>query len=164
VQTRHHHEKRVAERLHRTFEVLLPTYRSVNKWKNGVHAEVELPLFPSYLFVRFSASQRIRMLQDPSIVSLAASNTTPTPIPDDEIARLRTVAGSLRTQPHPYLAIGQRARIISGPFAGMEGVLVRRKQELRVVISIEIILRAVAVEVSELEIEPMGFYRGATAC
>ena len=156
VQTRHHHEKRVAERLQSlSLETFLPTHRAVHRWKNGIHAEVVLPLFPSYVFARVHSQQRVRLLQDPGVISIAASSSSPTPIPDGEIENLRFVVGTYRAQPHPYLAIGDRVKIIAGPLTGMEGILVRRKQELRVVLSIDAILRAVSVEVSELEIEPV---------
>ena len=92
---------------------------------------------------------------EPGVLSLAASNVAPTPLPDDEISYLRILAQSFKTQPHPYLGVGQRVKIVAGPFAGIDGIVQRRKQELRVVISIEVILRSVAVEVSEFEIEPL---------
>ncbi len=156
VQTRHRHEKRVAERLRLgEVETFLPLHRSLHRWKNGVQAQVDLPLFPSYLFARIRLSQRLVLLKEPGVLSLAASNVAPTPLPDDEISYLRIVAQSFQTQPHPYLVVGERVKIVAGPFAGIDGILQRRKQELRVVISIDVILRSVAVEVSEFEIEPL---------
>jgi transcription antitermination factor NusG len=95
------------------------------------------------------------------VVGLAASNSSPTPIGDDEISSLRLVAEQVKAQPHPYLSVGERVRIIAGPLTGMEGILTRKKHELRVVISIEIIMRSVTVEISEFEIEPI---RARTAC
>ena len=162
VQTRHHHEKRIAERLQQVeIETFLPVHRSVHRWKNGVNAELELPLFPCYLFTRIKEAQRLRLIQQPGVIGIAASNTSPTPIGDDEISRLRLVAEQVKAQPHPYLAVGERVRIIAGPLAGMEGILTRKKHELRVVISIEIIMRSITVEISEFEIEPI---RSRTAC
>jgi transcription antitermination factor NusG len=156
VQTRHHHEKRIAERLQQIeIETFLPVHRSVHRWKNGVNAELELPLFPCYLFTRVKEAQRLRLVRQPGVIGIAASNTSPTPIGDDEISRLRLVAEQVKAQPHPYLAVGERVRIIAGALAGMEGILTRRKHELRVVISIEIIMRSVTVEISEFEIEPI---------
>jgi len=73
---------------------------------------------------------------------------------DDEIAQLRRVADSVIVEPHPYLALGERVRIVAGPLVGMEGVLTRKKHELRVVISVEVIMRSVAIEISEFDIEP----------
>lgn len=156
IQTRHRHEKRIAARLQSAeLETFLPVHRAVHRWKNGVNAQVDLPLFPSYLFVRIPVSERLRVLREPGVISIAASSLAPTPIPDDEISQLRVAAASVKAQPHPYLAVGERVRVIAGPVAGLEGILVRKKHELRVVVSIEIILRSITVEVSEFEIEPV---------
>jgi transcription antitermination factor NusG len=156
VQTRHRHEKRVAERLQQSqMETFLPTHCAVHRWNNGVRATVNLPLFPCYLFARIKSSQRVRLLQDAGVIGLAASNSSPTPIADDEISRLRIVAESVKAEPHPYLAIGERVRIVTGPLSGIEGILLRQKHGFRVVVSIEIIMRSLTVEVSEFEIEPI---------
>jgi transcription antitermination factor NusG len=157
LHTRSRHEKRVAERLSsQALETFLPVHRSRNTWKNGVHADVDLPLFPCYLFARAPIHERIRLLQQPGVLGFAASSSRPTVIPDEEIAVLRIATESLRAEPHPYLSSGDAVRIVAGPLAGMEGILTRRKREYRVVLSIEAIMRSIVVEVSEFEIEPKG--------
>ncbi|ABF39890.1 transcription antitermination protein nusG [Candidatus Koribacter versatilis Ellin345] len=156
VQTRHRHEKRVAERLRQSeIETFLPIHRAVHRWKNGINAEVNLPLFPGYLFTRLRGSQRIPLLREPGVIAIAASSNSPTPIGDNEIAQLRLVAESVKAEPHPFLAIGQQVKVVAGPLFGMEGILIRKKSEYRVVVSVKIIMRSVAVDVSELEIEPV---------
>ncbi len=156
VQTRPNHEKRVEERLKlKSLTTFLPVHRCRHRWKNGVNADLELPLFPCYLFARASAHDRLGIMQLPGVVGLAASSAHPTSIPDDEIEFLRTAIDTLRAVPHPYLKAGETVRIVAGPLAGMEGILVRRKQELRVVISIELIMRSLVVEVSECDLEPV---------
>jgi transcription antitermination factor NusG len=156
IQTRHRHEKRISQRLQGAeLETFLPVHRAVHRWKNGVNAHVELPLFPCYLFARVRPADRLRVLREPGVISIAASSLSPTPIADEEIARLRMAADSVKAQPHPYLAVGERVRVARGPLAGLEGILVRKKQELRVVVSIEVIMRSITVEVSEFEIEPV---------
>jgi transcription antitermination factor NusG len=153
---RSRHEKRVAERLgSQALETFLPLHRSRHRWKNGVHADVDLPLFPCYLFARVSTCDRLRVLQYPGVLGFAASSTRPTVIPDEEISILRTATEKLRAEPHPYLNSGAAVRIVGGPLAGMTGVLTRRKQEYRVVLSIEAIMRSIVVEVSEFDIEPL---------
>jgi transcription antitermination factor NusG len=153
---RSRHEKRVAQRLtSQSLETFLPLHRSRNTWKNGVHADVDLPLFPCYLFARASAKERIRLLQQPGVLGFAASSARPTVIPDEEMVKLRTATESLRAEPHPYLNNGDAVRIVAGPLAGMTGILTRRKQEYRVVLSIEAIMRSIVVEVSEFEIQPL---------
>jgi transcription antitermination factor NusG len=152
---RSRHEKRVAERLHsQSTETFLPLHRSRHTWKNGVHANVEIPLFPCYLFARASTYDRIRLLQNPGVLGFAACSSRPTIIPDEEISILRTATESLKAEPHPYLNSGDSVRIVAGPLAGMTGILTRRKQEYRVVLSVEAIMRSIVVEVSEFDIEP----------
>ena len=156
IQTRSRHEKRVAEQLRaKSIESFLPIHRCRHKWRNGISADVELPLFPGYLFARPRIGERSVLLQLPGIVGFAVSTAHPTAVPDDEIDALRKVMGSLGAEPHPFLNVGDRVRIIAGPLAGLEGILTRRKQELRLVLSIQIIMRSIAVEVSERDIEPV---------
>jgi transcription antitermination factor NusG len=154
VQTRPHHEKRVEERLQLTsLQTFLPVHRCHRLWKNGVRAVLEMPLFPCYLFARASVYDRVKVLRTPGVLGLASSSAHPSKISPEDIEALRAAVEHLRAIPYPYLNAGDQVRIVSGPLAGMEGMLIRRKQELRVVVSIEIIMRSIAVEVSEFEIE-----------
>lgn len=153
---RSRHEKRVAERLvSQSLETFLPLHRSRNTWKNGVHVDVDLPLFPCYLFARASIHDRIRLLQHPGVLGFAASSVKPTVIPDQEISILRAATESMKAEPHPYLNNGDAIRIVAGPLSGMTGILTRRKHEYGVVLSIEAIMRSIVVEVSEFDIEPL---------
>ncbi len=155
VHTRSRHEKAIAARLDsQAMETFLPLHRSRHTWKNGVHADVDAPLFPCYLFARIDIRDRLHLLQTPGVLGFAAASARPTAIPNEEIALLRTATEKLKAEPHPYLNCGDWVRIVAGPLAGMAGVLMRRKQEYRVVLSIEAIMRSIAVEVSEFEIEP----------
>ena len=149
------HEKRVAAQMEgRALECLLPLYRSARRWKDR-RKEIDLPLFPGYIFVRIAYRERLKVLSIPGIVHLVGFGGQPAPLPEAEIemllARLRSGA---RMEPHPYLSAGRRVRVRSGPFVGLEGILVRRKDKFRVVLSIELIMRSVAVEVDEADIEP----------
>lgn len=156
VQTRPHHEKRVEERLKmKSLPTFLPLHRCRHRWKNGVHADLEIPLFPGYLFARVSDYDRLTVMQLPGVVGLAVSSAHPTSIPDQEIEVLRTAVDSLGATPHPYLKTGEKVRIVAGPLAGMDGILTRRKHELRVVITIELIMRSLVVEVSESDLQPI---------
>jgi len=149
------HEKRVAERLRsQSLETFLPLHRSRHRWKNGVHVDVDIPLFPCYLFARASPRDRLRLLQQPGVLGFAASSAKPTIISENEISALRTATENLKAEPHPYLNNGDPVRIVAGPLAGMTGILTRRKQEYRVVLSVEAIMRSIVVEVSEFDIEP----------
>jgi transcription antitermination factor NusG len=156
VNTRNNHEKRVAGQLREhQLETFLPLYHCRHKWRNGVCAELDLPFFPSYLFVRMSLQSRLRVLNLPGVIGLAASSTRPTVLPDDEIEALRLATAAAGAQPHAFLYVGERVRVTAGPLTGVEGILARRKQELRLVLSVELIMRSVAVEVSEYDVEPV---------
>ncbi len=156
VQTRPRHEKRVADALRaRAMEEFLPLHRCRNRWKNGVVADVELPLFPCYLFVRVPLRERVRLLQLPGVIGFAVNSAHPTALAHEDIEALRLLSVVGRAEPHPFLKSGDRVRIAAGPLAGMEGILLRRKHDLRVVISLDFIMRSVAVEVGELDIEPV---------
>jgi transcription antitermination factor NusG len=155
LQTRPRHEKRVAQALRaRAIEQFLPLHRSRNRWRNGVVADVELPLFPCYLFVRVPLCEKLRLLQLPGVVGFAVNSAHPTALAERDIDALRTLTTLGSAEPHPFLKLGDAVRIIAGPLAGMNGILVRRKNVLRVVLSLDVLLRSIAVEVSEFDIEP----------
>ena len=148
------HEKSVVRHLEvRDVEYFLPLFKSVRKWKNGCKVEVEFPVFPNYVFVRVERKLSSRVLDTPGVLSFAGSSKLPFPIPDGEIEWLRNELPLRRFEPHPYLVMGSRVRIKSGPIAGMTGVLTRRKSGLRVVLSVDLIRQSVAVEVDMDEIE-----------
>lgn len=150
------HEKRVAEQLGvREVEHFLPLYSSVRRWKDR-RVTLELPLFPGYVFVRMSMRDRLQALSVPGVARLVGFDGTPAALPDQEIEALRTsLGGAVRAEPHPYLILGRRVRVKSGPLAGMEGVLLRRKGGFRLVISIELIQRSVAVDADAADVEPI---------
>ena len=150
------HEKQVAVQIDRKcIECFVPLYRSVRRWKDR-RKELELPLFPGYVFVRMALRDRLQVLQLPGVVRFVSFRGKPAPLPTFEIEALRNgLAGKALAEPHPYLKVGHRVRIHSGPMAGMEGVLVRRKDKFRVVLSIHLIQRSIATEVDETDIEPI---------
>jgi transcription antitermination factor NusG len=149
------HEKQVARQLEeRRVSCFLPVYRSVRRWKDR-RKELDLVLFPGYVFVHLDLKDRLRVLQVPSVVRFVSFNGHPAPLPDSEIEALNTgLAGGVRAEPHPYLSVGRRVRVKYGPLAGAQGILVRRKDKFRVVLSIDLIMRSVAVEVDEADVEP----------
>jgi transcription antitermination factor NusG len=148
------HEKHVtAQFAERSVEHFLPLYESVRGWKDR-RVKLQLPLFPGYVFVRLALRDRLQVLQVPSVVRLVGFHGHPAVLPDKEIEALRiSVAMQLRAEPHPYLTVGRRVRIKSGPLAGVEGILIRKKNAVRVVLSLDFILRSAAVEVDASDIE-----------
>ncbi len=150
------HEKRVAAELRvRDVEHFLPLYSSVRRWKDR-RVQLELPLFPGYVFVRLALCERLRVVQIPSVVRLVGFGGLPTALPDSELEIMRGgLSQSLRMEPHPFLTAGRRVRITGGPFAGLEGVLKRKKSGLRVVVSLELIQRSVSVDVETADVRPL---------
>lgn len=157
IHTTSRHEKRIAEHLSvRRIETFLPLYSSVRSWKNGCKVKVELPLFPCYLFVRLSRQDKSCALQIPGVLSFVGIAGQPAALAESEIDALRSGIQALNCEPHPYLVVGERVRIMHGPLAGIEGVLARKKGALRVVISLNLIMKSIAVEVDAADVEPVG--------
>jgi len=154
--TRANHEKRVREQLEqRSVESFLPAYETVRRWRDR-RMRLQLPLFPGYVFVRMALMDRLRVLQVPGVARLVGFNGTPAPLPDQDVESLRgALCKQLRAEPHPYLTIGKRVRILRGPLEGTEGILVRRKANLRVILSIDLIVRSIAVDVDAVDLEPI---------
>jgi transcription antitermination factor NusG len=150
------HEKCVAQQIEqRSISCFLPLYRSVRRWKDR-RKELELALFPGYVFVRLALQDRLRVLQLPSAVRLVSFNGQPAVLPESEIEGLRQrLSRGVCVEPHPYLRLGRRVRVCRGPMQGLEGVIVRRKDRCRLVFSLDLIMRSVAVEVDESDVEPV---------
>jgi protein involved in polysaccharide export with SLBB domain/transcription antitermination factor NusG len=138
------HEKRVVQQIEECrISSFLPLYRSVRRWKDR-RKELELALFPGYVFVRIALKDRLRVLQLASVVRFVSCNGHPVPLPDSEMASLMNgLIRGVRAEPHPYLAVGRMVRVRYGPLAGTQGVLVRRKDKFRVVLSLSLIMRSV---------------------
>jgi transcription antitermination factor NusG len=149
------HEKYVARQLdERSIDSFLPLYRSLRRWKDR-RKQIELPLFPGYVFVHFDLQQRLRILGLPGVVRLVNFNGQPATLPDHDIETLRKGLDlQIYAEPHPYLRVGRRVRVLHGPMAGTEGILVRKKDKFRLVISLEAIMRSIAVEVDASDVQP----------
>jgi transcription antitermination factor NusG len=148
------HEKAIACHLQsRQIGSFLPLYTSVRRWKNGCRVLIAQPLFPNYIFVHIARRDAVKVLQVPGIVSIVSVGREPSALPSSEIESLRSGLPRRQFEPHPYLVVGQKVRIASGSLAGMVGVLVRKKNHLRVVLTLELIQQSVAVEVGIDEIE-----------
>ena len=147
-------EKRVADQfLDRRVEYFLPTFETVRRWKDR-RVRIRQPLFSGYLFVRLALKERLRVLQVPSVVRLVGFNGCPTALSDHEIETLRTsLDPELGPLPHPYLKEGKRVRIVRGPLYGAEGKLVRKKTVFRFVLEMNLIMRALSVEVDAADVQ-----------
>lgn len=150
------HEKRVAEQLRtRGVEHFLPLYSTVHRWKDR-RVRLQLPLFPDYVFVHLPLAERLRVLQVASVSRLVSFGERPVALPEREIDALRHgLGGGLDAQPHPYLTAGRRVRIRSGPLAGLEGTLLRKKGHFRVVLSLDLIRQSIALEADAADLAPL---------
>ena len=149
------HEKFVAQQLQRRrIDCFLPLYKSWRRWKDR-RKQIDLALFPGYVFVRIALQERLRVVELPGVVHLVSFRGQPAPLPEQDIAALRNgLEEGLYAEPHPYLRAGRRVRVARGPMAGTQGILVRRKEKCRFVLSLDVLMRSVAVEVDAADVEP----------
>jgi transcription antitermination factor NusG len=159
VYTLSRHEKRIAQHFsQRWIEHFLPLYSTQRRWKDGSKVVLELPLFPGYIFVRIGKAERARVLEVPGVLSIVGgTQRNVTPLPEHDMQALRNGLHLRRAEPHAVVKVGQRARIRSGGLAGMEGIVVREKNGLRVVVTLDLIMQSVAVEVNADDLELVGF-------
>jgi len=156
VYTTCRHEKRIAQHLTlREIEHYLPLYRADRKWRDGSRVTVEFPLFPGYIFVRINRSERVSVLSVPGALAVVGgTGGNPAPLPDAAIEALRAGLREHRIEPHPLLRVGESVRIRAGAFAGMTGIVVRKKSGFRIVLTLEQIMQSIAVELNEEDVEP----------
>jgi transcription antitermination factor NusG len=129
------------------YEAYVPSYRGQRTWSDRIK-ELDLPLFPGYIFCRFDVGNRLPILTTPGVISIVGAGKTPIPVEDEEIESIRTVVHSgLAAEPCPFLGIGSRVQIEDGPLAGIEGIITNGDKVCRLVISVSLLQRSVAVEV-----------------
>lgn len=148
VRTRSNREKLAAQALEsKGYEQYLPLYRSKRQWSDRV-IEIEEPLFAGYVFCRFNPKQRLPIVTTPGVVSVVSYDNEPAPIGDTEIEAIRTVLQSgFPAKPCPFLREGQRVQIKRGPLKGTEGILVKKKKECLLVVSVAMLQRSVLVDI-----------------
>jgi transcription antitermination factor NusG len=135
-------------------EHFLPLLSQNRRWSDRTQ-KVLMPLFPGYLFVRIvrTAEYQLRVLKVPGVVDFVRNSTGPLPIPAHEIEGIRTLLSSgAACSPHPFPKAGDRVRIVRGPLAGLEGTLARGEAQSKLVISVEMIQRSVAISVLESDV------------
>jgi len=154
--TRHQHEKTVADMLSsKGFEVFLPLYDSMRRWKDRTKL-LSLPLFPCYVFVRGGISRKLQVVSTPGVHMILYRGEQVAVIPEAEIQAIRAaVDGRYSMEPHPFLNCGDRVRVLRGSLAGVEGILTRKKNLVRLVLSVDMLAQSVAVEVSASDVEPV---------
>lgn len=156
--TRHQHEKTIALHLDKLgFQVFLPMYREVHQWKDRCKI-VDLPLFPSYVLFSGDLNRRIEILNVPGVYFLLNFEGKAAAIPRAELDSVcRALESKLPIEPCPFVKSGERVRVYAGPLAGVEGVVARRRDSLRLILSVETLCRSVAVEVDEAHVGPIAW-------
>lgn len=140
---------------YRGFATLLPLYRERRRWSDRWKT-IERPIFPGYLFCRFDPDQRREVMTAPGVRSVVGFGAAFERVPDEQILAIETaVASHLPLSPWDYLTEGERVRIAEGPLAGMEGILADLKDSVRVVVSVELLKRSLAVEVDRQAVRPV---------
>ncbi len=154
VCTRHQHEKTAARILeYKDFEVFLPLYKIRRRWKDRIK-EISVPLFPGYVFIKEGLERWLPILSTPGVCNIVSCAGRPAAIPHSEIEGVRRIVEStLRVEPHPFLRSGDWVRVKYGPIAGVEGILLRKKNIARLVLSVEMLGKSAAVEVDATHVE-----------
>lgn len=149
LQVRTRYETGVAEHLEgKGYDWFLPLYKARRRWSDRVK-EMDLPLFPGYLFCRFNPYDRLPILKTPGVTQIVGYNHVPVPVDEQEIDAIRRlVVSGLPNFPCPYFEVGSKVRIEAGALRGVEGVLTEVKGKRRLVLSITLLQRAVAVEIN----------------
>ena len=151
--TRHQHEKMVSGILgNKGFEVFLPLYSTVHKWKDRTK-QLSLPLFPGYVFLKEGLERKLDVLTTPGVCSFVGASG-PSTIPPEQIESIkRAVDGPSAIEPHPFIKCGDHVRVTRGPLEGMVGILVRKRDLYRLVISVDLLGRSAAVDIDSDVVE-----------
>lgn len=164
VQTRTRYENFAAKQLNgRGYEVFLPFYQCKRRWSDRMQ-EIEVPLFPGYLFCRLNLMDRLPVLTAPGVIQIVGFGKRPTPVDEEEVSALQAaVRSGVPRQPWPFLKVGQKVRVEAGPLCGLEGVLLNFKARYRLVLSVSLLQRSVAVEVDSSWVTSVPQQSGRTA-
>jgi transcription antitermination factor NusG len=142
------------------YQTFLPTYKTKKRW-NGQSREINAALFPGYVFCQFDAQKRLPILVTPGVIAVVGRGRVPLPVDDSEIAAIQTVVSSgFRVEPWPYLELGQKIRIKNDSLEGLEGILINFKGNHRIVVSVSLLRRSVALEIDRSCVSPVGQDRG----
>ncbi len=145
------------------YQTFLPTYRTRKRWKGRVQ-EVDSALFPGYVFCHFDAQKRLPILVTPGVISVVGQGRIPLPVDDGEMAAIQTIVSSgFRAEPWPFLELGQRIRIEQDVLQGLEGILINFKGNHRIVVSVSLLRRSVALEIDRSCVRPVGPARAGSS-
>jgi transcription antitermination factor NusG len=148
------HEKRIASHCERIgIEQFLPLYTTQRSWKNRTTVDLQMPLFPNYLFVRLSPQDHGPLMRLPGLLSTVGSAAGPVAIPDGDIELLRRIIASKTIEPHPFMAKGDRVRVATGLLAGVMGVVQKKGNGLRFIVTLDVIGKSVSLHIDGKALE-----------
>jgi len=137
------------------YEVLCPTYLLKRKWSDRVKT-ITVPLFPNYVFCRFDLNNRLPILVTPGVNGIVGFGKAPQTVEESEIQAIHRInAAGLSSQPCPFVSVGERVRIESGPLEGLEGIVTRVKGQDRLIVSVSLLMRSVCVEIGVYSVCPV---------
>jgi transcription antitermination factor NusG len=137
------------------YEPFLPLYTARRRWSDRVK-QMELPLFPGYVFCRFDVGTRLPVLTTPGVISVVGYGREPVAIDEGEIAAVRAIiASGLPAMPWPFLRTGNRVLIEEGPLAGVEGIVLAVKKQYRLIVSVTMLQRSMGVEIDRAWVRPL---------
>jgi len=156
VQVRPRYERIIASTLlEKGYEGFLPLYRCRRRWSDRIK-ELEMPLFSGYLFCRLDINLRLPVLKTPGVIRFVGIGKTPLPVDEQEMSSIIAIVSmQMNMEPHPYLQVGQRVRIDHGTLSGVEGIVQLAKRSARLVVSVTLLQRSVAVEIDESWLTPL---------
>jgi transcription antitermination factor NusG len=148
------HEKRIASHCERIgIEQFLPLYTSQRSWKNRTTVDLQMPLFPNYIFVRLSPQDHGPLLRLPGLLSIVGNAVGPVVIPDGDMEFLRRLIACKTIEPHPFMTKGDKVRVMTGPLAGLIGVVLRKGNGLRFVVTLDVIGKSLSLQIDGSALE-----------
>ena len=156
VWTRSRHEQVVRAQLDdRQVPAFLPTLTKWSRWKDR-RKQIDVPLFPGYVFARFDPEHRLQVLKCSGVVSIVSVNGTPAPVPDEEIESIRTlVTSTLPFDPCPTIRTGTMVEVVHGPLKGVVGRLTRKGTQSRLILAVNLIGQGVSVQVDAADVQAL---------
>jgi transcriptional antiterminator NusG len=148
------HEKRIASHCERIgIEQFLPLYTTQRSWKNRTTVDLHMPLFPNYLFVRLCPQDHGPLMRLPGLLSTVGNAAGPVAIPDGDMELLRRIIACKTIEPHPFMAKGDRVRVVTGPLAGVTGVVQKKGNGLRFIVTLDVIGKSVSLHIDGCALE-----------
>jgi transcription antitermination factor NusG len=158
------HEKRIASHCERIgIEPFLPLYTSQRTWKNRTTVDLQMPLFPNYIFVRLLPQDHGPLMRLPGLLSLVGSASGPVVIPDGDMELLRRIIACKTIEPHPFMTKGDKVRVMTGPLAGLIGVVVKKGNGLRFIVTLDVIGKSVSLHINGSALELIASHGGQSA-